>query len=82
MKEHLVVATEIAATQTICVDVRRAAELLGGVSPWTVRAWISNGDLPVVKLPGVRRGETSRRVLVAIDDLKAFVLRHRERAGA
>jgi len=76
------VATSVASVPTICVDVRRAAELLGGVSPWTIRAWIANGDLPVVKLPGVRRGEVSRRVLIAIQDLETFVARHRERAGA
>ncbi len=76
--EQATVATDITSAQTICVDTRRAAEILGGVSQWTVRAWIANADVAVVKLPGVRRGETSRRVLIAIDDLKAFVLRHRE----
>jgi hypothetical protein len=63
----------------ICVDIRRAAEMLGGVSQWTVRAFIANGDLPVVKLPGVKAGRTSRRVLIAVTDLEALVARHRER---
>jgi len=68
---------EPALVPTLCVDIPRAALIVGGVSEWTVRAWISNGDLPVIKLPGVRRGETSRRVLIAVKDLEAFVVKHR-----
>jgi hypothetical protein len=75
----------IAAEETLpplCVDVERAAQLLGGVSPHSVRLWIQNGQLPVVKLPAVRRrNESSRRVLIAVADLKVFVARHTERAG-
>jgi hypothetical protein len=66
-------------TSVLCVDVKRAAELLGGVSEYTVRAWIANGDLPAVKFPDVRRrGEPNRRVLIAVSDIEAFVARHRE----
>jgi hypothetical protein len=72
---------DVATAPTLCVDVRRAAEMLGGVSPWTVRAWIANGQLPVVKLPAVRGGESSRRVLIAVGDIEAFVARHREVAS-
>lgn len=49
-----------------------------GVSPTQVRQWIDAGLLPTVKFPSVRRlGEDVRRVLVAVDDLAAFVERHR-----
>ncbi len=75
-------ATDVAPVPMICVDLQRAAEILGGVSVWTIRSWIANGQLPVVKFPSVRRGETSRRVLIAVDDLVEFVRRHREVVGA
>jgi excisionase family DNA binding protein len=64
----------------LCVSVAKAAEMLA-VSPWTVRAWIANGDLPVVKLPAVRGGDSTRRVLIAVADIEAFVKRHREVAS-
>ena len=66
-------------TRLICVDVRRAAELLGGVSPFVVRDWIASGLLPCVKFPSTRRpGELSRRVLILVEDLQQFAKRHRE----
>ena len=71
---------DVAAAPTLCVDVRRAAKMLA-VSPWTVRAWIANGDLPVVRLPAVRGGDSTRRVLIAVADIEAFVKRHREVAS-
>jgi hypothetical protein len=72
---------DVVAAPAICVDVRRAAEMLG-VSSWSVRAFIANGDLPVVKLPAVRGGESSRaRVLILVEDLKRFAERHREAAS-
>jgi hypothetical protein len=62
----------------ICVGVKRAAEIIG-VSPGCVRAFIGNGQLPVVKLPPSRGAEAAnRRVLIAVADLQAFVDRHRE----
>jgi excisionase family DNA binding protein len=61
----------------LCVDVREAARLLG-VSAWTVREYVATGDLPIVKLPATKGTESrSRRVLIAVEDLKAFVERCR-----
>jgi hypothetical protein len=61
----------------LCVDVRRAAEMIG-VSVWTVREYVAAGDLPVVKLPATKGAATrSRRVLIAVTDLEAFVARCR-----
>jgi predicted site-specific integrase-resolvase len=74
---------EIAAAPArppLAVDIRRAAEMLG-VSAWTVRAYIHTGALPVVKLPAVRSSRPSRRVLIAVADLEAFLNEHR-RVGA
>lgn len=61
----------------ICVDVHRAATMLG-VSVWSVREYVAAGDLPTVKLPSTKGSESrSRRVLIAVTDLEAFVARHR-----
>lgn len=61
----------------LCVDVPSAALTLGvGVS--AIRKWIDAGDLPVVKFPSEKHeGERSRRVLIAVADLEAFVRKHR-----
>ena len=69
---------DVTQVEQLCVDVNRAAEILGGISPWTVRALIADGHLATVKIPGTRRGETSRRVLISFEDLKVFVDKHRE----
>ncbi|HXG90324.1 MAG TPA: hypothetical protein VNJ02_18515 [Vicinamibacterales bacterium] len=62
----------------LCVDVRAAAKAIG-VSTWVVRHYIASGLLPTVKFPSTKhRDETSRRVLIAVTDLEAFVKRHRE----
>jgi hypothetical protein len=46
-----------------------------------VRAWIASGRLPCVRYPSNRRpGEMSRRVLVAVDDLRSFVVAARDSA--
>ena len=61
----------------ICVDVKQAAAMLG-VSVWTVREYVATGDLPAVKLPATKGAEVqSRRVLIAVADLEAFVTRCR-----
>jgi excisionase family DNA binding protein len=65
----------------LCLNVKAAAKVLG-VSEGVLRDWIARGLLPAVKFPSTRRtGEHSRRVLVAFDDLRAFVVKHREVAG-
>lgn len=60
----------------ICVDVEHAAEMIG-MSPTVVRSYIDSGLLPCIKFPGKHLGEKSRRVLIAIEDLIAFVAAHR-----
>jgi hypothetical protein len=65
----------------LCIDVESAAAAIG-VSGSVLRGLIADGRLPVVKFPSTRRpGEQSRRVLVSVDDLRAFVVAHREVAG-
>lgn len=62
----------------LLVDVKTTATMLG-VSPWVVRNYIASGLLARVILPSTRyKGEASRRILVAVADLEAFVLKHRE----
>ena len=62
----------------LCVDVNEAAAAIC-VSPWVVRRFIASGILPTVKLPSTKYpGEMSRRVLIAVGDLEAFVRKHRE----
>ena len=64
----------------LCVDVRTAAASLG-VSTWVLRRWIVEGLLPTVKFPSTRyNAEPSRRVLIAVSDLEAFVKKHRTAA--
>lgn len=64
-------------TTPIAVGVEQAAAMLG-ISPVEVRRYVDAGLLPVVKLPSMKRpNEPSRRVLLAVDDLRAFVGRHR-----
>src|SRR5262249_12160511 len=67
----------VAEITPICVDVEQAAQALG-VGTSSVRRWIENGELPVVKFPSEKHaGERSRRVLIAVSDLHAFAERHR-----
>jgi hypothetical protein len=64
----------------LVVDVPRAAEMLAACES-DVRAWIASGRLPCVRYPSNRRpNETSRRVLVAVADLRAFVVASRDAA--
>lgn len=61
----------------LVVDVKTAASLIG-VSVWTIREYVASGELPVVKMPATKGPETrSRRVLIAVTDLEAFVARCR-----
>ena len=61
----------------LCVDVKVAAQMLG-LSASVIRSFIDAGTLPIVKFPSQKHeGETSRRVLIAVADLEAFVAKHR-----
>jgi predicted site-specific integrase-resolvase len=60
----------------LVLDVKTAAATLG-VSVWMLRRYIDDGLLPTVKFPGRYDGEKTRRVLIAVSDLEAFVARHR-----
>lgn len=64
----------------ILLDVKSAAAALS-VCTKTIRQWIDSGALATVKLPSTRyAGEQSRRILILVDDLKAFAEKHREAA--
>lgn len=66
-----------AANDALLVDVRQAASMLG-VSVWTVREYVAAGDLATVKLPSTKgTAPRSRRVLISVDDLRAFIARCR-----
>lgn len=61
----------------LCIDVPAAARWLG-VGTSSIRRWVESGELAVVKFPSEKHaGERSRRVLIAVADLKAFVAKHR-----
>lgn len=65
-------------TEPICLDVKGAAAALS-VCTKTIRQWIDSGELATVKLPSTKyAGERSRRILIHVDDLKAFAQKHRE----
>lgn len=65
----------------IAVGVEQAAAMLG-ISPVEIRRYVDAGLLPVVKLPSMRRmGEASRRVLIAVEDLRTFIDKHRVGEG-
>lgn len=56
------------------MDISAAAEYLGGISVWTIRAFVANGQLQSVKLPSVRyQSRRSRRLLFDRADLDAFI---------
>jgi hypothetical protein len=72
----------VASAPVLAVDVPRAAEMIGA-NEGDVRRWITDGILPVVRYPSTRRpGEPSRRILIAVSDLQAFIERHRESSPA
>jgi hypothetical protein len=73
--------TGVTSLPAITVGVEDAAAILG-ISPAEVRRYIDAGMLPTVKLPSMKRhGEASRRVLLAVEDLHAFVNKHRAEAA-
>lgn len=47
------------------VDIPKAAEMLGGVSHWTIRGWINAGRLQPTKV--------GRRVMLSEDELERFL---------
>jgi hypothetical protein len=63
----------------LCLDVKEAAAAVG-LSASVLRGLIDQGLIPVIKFPSAsakHQGEKSRRVLVSVDDLRAFVEKHR-----
>lgn len=55
------------------LDVNTAAAYLG-VSPWTLRALMSHGEVRAVRFPSTRRpGEVARRLLFDKADLDAVI---------
>jgi hypothetical protein len=56
------------------LDVAATAEYLGGISVWTVRAFIADGYLRPVRLPACHRtGSNNRRLLFDRRDLDKFI---------
>lgn len=56
------------------MDIATAAEYLGGISVWTIRGFVANGQLQAVKLPSVKyQSRRSRRLLFDRSDLDAFI---------
>jgi excisionase family DNA binding protein len=49
----------------ILLSVEQAAERLGGISKWTVHAWLSKGKL--------RRTKVGSRTMIRESDLQAFI---------
>ena len=60
----------------ISVSIEIGAGMIG-VSSTVLRSYIDAGLLPVIKFPGKHQNERSRRVLISVDDLRAFVEAHR-----
>ena len=47
------------------MSVEQAAERLGGISKWTIHAWLSKGKL--------RRTKVGSRTMIRESDLQAFI---------
>jgi hypothetical protein len=59
----------------LVLDVKGAAAALG-VGETAVRRFIEDGLIPTVQMPSAKYpGEQSRRILIAVSDLEAFVAR-------
>jgi Helix-turn-helix domain len=64
-------------TPPICYGIKEAAAALC-VCTKTIRDLIDAGELPTVKLPSVKyAGERGKRILILVDDLKAFAEKHK-----
>jgi len=46
-------------------SVEQAAQKLGGLSPWTIQSWLSQGRL--------RRTKVGRRTMIAESELERFI---------
>lgn len=62
------------------VGITKAAQY-AGVSRWTVRRWINNGQLPCVVFPGRDKNQELRGVKVDLRDLDAFIDRYKDRTS-
>jgi predicted site-specific integrase-resolvase len=61
----------------LCLDVKEAAASVG-LSTSVLRSYIESGLLPTIRMPSTKYENTpSRRVLISVDDLRAFVEKHR-----
>ena len=54
-------------------DVGTAAKKLGGVSPWSIRAWLSEGKL--------QRTKIGRRTMISESELERFVSEGQKHPG-
>ena len=60
----------------LCVGVVEAAAMLR-LSETVVRSYIDKRLIPTVRFPSHHNGGSSRRVLIAVSDLTAFMEQHR-----
>jgi predicted site-specific integrase-resolvase len=61
----------------LCLGIKDAAAAVG-VCTKTIRQWVDDGGLPTVKFPSVKYpGEQGKRILILVDDLRAFAEKHR-----
>jgi hypothetical protein len=60
------------------LDVVSTAAYLGGLSTWTIRAFVADGHLRPVRLPSVRdKNGNGRRLLFDRRDLDDFIEKRR-----
>lgn len=65
------------------LDVTATAAYLGGICADSVRALVAQGQLVPVRLPSCRRpGESSRRLLFALEDLDGLIDRWKRSSSA
>jgi excisionase family DNA binding protein len=53
------------------MDIPSAAEFLGGLSVWTIRAWLSQGRL--------RKTKVGRRTMVSLQELERFIAEQQDK---
>ncbi len=66
----------------LVVGVAEAATMLS-ISRWAVRQLVIGGELPTIELPSSKyAGQKSRRILIAVADVEAFIAAHRSAAAS
>jgi excisionase family DNA binding protein len=67
-------------------SIESAAEFLGGLSPWTIRRWLSDGKLPRVKIGSRTMIREQDLIAIAKPETPAQAavrnIAHEDKAGA